>query len=296
MTIESAQQEAEGSAAALLAAMTSFEARLAQRIAAIMATIETSAGRIVQSEANLSRIGALLAEMKANFVDDQFLEDVADYLEGFDAVGADVRAYMESLGPLDDGLLEAIGRQYKQATADYLLNADSYSGSIWQPIANAVLYGVATNALLSNTITAAITTVVGSEEADTQGGVTMEATGTVESAPTMLQRTQTVAAAEQVGAEFFRYQGRGIDTTRPFCKARQGIVWHIEEIRQWGRDAAAGNGWDGMVEGTNSDTIFVYLGGWYGKSNNCRHVLVPLARRDVPIEDINRMRDKGLVD
>ena len=295
MSIAGAQGTAQEGSEAFLSRLSEFEQRLAQRIAAIIATIETKGGKIVQSEANLARIGALMAEMQASFVDDQLIEDVTDYLETFDAVGADVQGYFESLGNLDAGLLDAVTRQYKQATAEYLLNPQSYAGSLWQPIANTLLFSVATSALLSNSITSVGTIVTGSKEADTQGGVTMETKGTVESAPTMLQRTQTTVAADVLGVEFFRYQGRSIDTTRPFCEARAGKVFHRKEIEEWGRRAAAGDGWDGMVEGTNEQTIFVYLGGWYGRQNNCRHVLVPLARRDVPREDLDRMADKGLL-
>ena len=295
MSIQSAQTEAENGATALLVRMSDFEKRAAMRIAEIMATIETKGGKIVQSEANLARVAGLIAEMQATFIDDEMVDAVSDYLETFDAVGADVIAYMDGLGDLDTGLLEAVSRQYKQAMADYILAPETYSGTMWHPIANTLLFGVASGALLSNTVRSVGTIVTGSTEADTQGAVTMETQGSVESTPTMLQRTQTTIASDKLGVEFFRYQGRSIDTTRPFCKARAGKVFHRKEIEEWGRRAAAGDGWDGMVEGTNAQSIFVYLGGWYGKSNNCRHMLVPLARRDVPREDLDRMAEMGLL-
>jgi hypothetical protein len=117
----------------------------------------------------------------------------------------------------------------------------------------------------------------------------------VKSAPSAMQRAQTAAASEQAGIVFYRFQGRPIKTTRPWCLAREGKVWHIEEIREWGRQAAAGQGWDGMVEGTNEQTIMTYLGGWYGDRSACRHVLVPVLASRVPAEDMERMRAKGLL-
>jgi hypothetical protein len=160
-----------------------------------------------------------------------------------------------------------------------------------------MLLGIATNAILGDVAGAvgeqvAAGAVLGAVEAD------------VASAPSTLGRTLTQSVADQIGAEFFRYQGRPIKTTRVFCAEREGKVWHREEIADWGRRAAAGEdldgngnpGWAGMVEGTNEQTIFVFLGGWYGGRQNCRHVLVPLARRDVPAEDLARMREKGLVE
>lgn len=117
----------------------------------------------------------------------------------------------------------------------------------------------------------------------------------VKSAPSAMQRAQTAAVSEQAGVVFYRFQGRPIPTTRPWCRAREGHVFHIEEIREWGRQAAAGDGWDGMVEGTNEQTIMTYLGGWYGDRSACRHVLIPVLPSRVPEEDMARMRAKGLV-
>lgn len=114
------------------------------------------------------------------------------------------------------------------------------------------------------------------------------------SAPSAMQRAQTAAVSEKAGIVFYRFQGRPIKTTRPWCLAREGKVWHIEEIREWGRQAAAGQGWDGMVEGTDEQTIMTYLGGWYGNRSACRHVLVPVLPSRVPTEDMERMRAKGL--
>lgn len=118
----------------------------------------------------------------------------------------------------------------------------------------------------------------------------------VKSAPTAMQRAQTAAASEKAGIVFYRFQGRPIPTTRPWCLAREGHVFHIEEIREWGRQAAAGVGWDGMVEGTNEQTIMTYLGGWYGNRSACRHVLIPVLPSRVPAEDMARIRAKGLLD
>ena len=127
-------------------------------------------------------------------------------------------------------------------------------------------------------------------------GVDASVKQAAESAPAMMQRAQTAAAAESAGIVFYRFQGRPIKTTRPWCREREGRVWHIEEIREWGRKAAAGDGWDGMVDGTNEQTIFTFLGGWYGDRNTCRHVLVPVLRARVPREDLDRMIALGLIE
>lgn len=154
-------------------------------------------------------------------------------------------------------------------------------------LTDALLTGIVTGSTLEDIaegmVLAAARTAV---DADTEG--------LVRSTPTIMQRAQTVAAAESGGVEFYLYQGRPIDSTREFCRDREGHVWHVEEIRQWGRDAAAGDGWEGMVEGTDERTIFTHLGGWYGRRRACRHVLVPVLRSAVPENDKARMVSAGL--
>jgi hypothetical protein len=92
-------------------------------------------------------------------------------------------------------------------------------------------------------------------------------------------------ASDAVGAEFFLYQGRPIDTTRPFCRARAGKYWHRREIESW-----ADEEWSGKTKGTTTATIFNYLGGY-----NCRHVLVPVRQDVVPASDLERMRKAGYI-
>jgi hypothetical protein len=99
------------------------------------------------------------------------------------------------------------------------------------------------------------------------------------------ERTATSVAAEAVGAEFFLYQGRPIDTTRPFCRDRSNKYYHKREIAGW-----ADEDWNGKMAGTTSATIFQYLGGY-----NCRHVLVPVRQDQVPAADLQRMRERGYI-
>jgi hypothetical protein len=89
--------------------------------------------------------------------------------------------------------------------------------------------------------------------------------------------------------EFFVYQGRPIATTRSFCRERAGRYWHREEIKEWGRNAGF-MPWKGMHKGTNEVNIFLLLGGY-----TCRHILIPVSRGTVPQEDLDRMREKGLI-
>lgn len=289
MSILTARDTGEDAAAALAEALAAFSTRLSGRIQRIAASIETRGGRVASDPDNLGRIAALIAAMQQEFVDDELVEAITTYVESFDSITRDVFEAFSEFEGIDPELLLSIDRTFKAQTAATLLAPETYQSTLWSSVTNAMIYAVAVGGPVSDML-GSVANVV---EA---GAVTQASQTVVESAPLALQRTATAAVAEEVGAEFFFYQGRPIKTTRDFCREREGKYWHVEEIKEWGRQAAAGNGWDGVVEGTNEQTIFLHLGGWYGGRNSCRHVLIPVPRLQVASEDLERMRRKGLIE
>ncbi len=78
------------------------------------------------------------------------------------------------------------------------------------------------------------------------------------------ERINDVAA--DLGLENFTYIGGVIRGSRDFCIERDGGTYTKEEVESW-----ADEDWDGKIEGTDSETIFSYCGGY-----NCRHELIPV--------------------
>lgn len=109
-------------------------------------------------------------------------------------------------------------------------------------------------------------------------------------------RSRVSTIAENLGIQFYRYQGGTIDTTRCFCEERNGEIFHIGEIMAWGNgDITAGDlssdcgyPWAGMNSGTNAGNIFSLLGGY-----NCLHTLVPVSEIDVPVDVLRRAYEGG---
>lgn len=267
-------------------AIEALKGRLSANVSALIAQLDTVGGKLVTSKENLALVTEIISQVKNTMFDDQFIEAVAEYLNSFDAVGIDAVKAMESFGTIDPAITDAIVQQYKLINASEILTPSTYSDSVFAPIANDLLLGIATGALVNTVINAATSRL---------DNLSAPVDALVGSSGVTLQRTLTTTISEQVGVKFFYYQGRPIRTTREFCREREGHVWHLEEVKQWGRDAAAGNGWPGMVEGTDQTSIFVHLGGYYGNRMSCRHVLVPVDIMDVPPEDLARMKRKGLV-
>jgi hypothetical protein len=268
-------------------AIEALKGRVSQRIASIISQLDTTGGQLATTTVNIALVSDLLAEMQRTMLDDEFIVAVADYLAGFDAIGIDAVAAMADFGEIDPAITDAITEEFKRINATELLTPTTYSQSVFTPIANDLLLGIATGAAIDTVIDAAVGRVESlSDPIDALVG----------GSEITLQRTLTTTIAEQVGVEFFYFQGRPIASTRDWCREREGHAWHIEEIRKWGRDAASGvDTWAGMVEGTDETSIFVHVGGYYGKRQTCRHVLTPVDIMDVPPEDLARMKKKGLV-
>lgn len=264
-------------------AMSGLQGRLATRIAGILGDLDVRGGTILPTEANIARLSEVMQAIEAGFVDDQYERAVRDYLRTFDKLTTNTATWANELGRFSPDLLTSLSRQYKTIAAEYLLNAQSFSLTMLNPIAQEVAGYIATGGRYRDLVDSVSTIVTGGGEAD--GALLGNARTAVNDLVSVYERTATSVAAEAVGADFFLYQGRPIDTTRPFCRDRANKYYHRREIAGW-----ADEDWNGKMAGTTSTTIFQYLGGY-----NCRHVLVPVRQDLVPAADLHRMREKGYI-
>lgn len=267
----------------LLKEISAFQERTATRMAGILSDLEISGGRLVASEANMARLSKVIAELESGFADPKWQKAVTEYLKSFTQLEAGLTAYAAGFGALDTGLLAILKQQYQAVAANYLLDATSFTRTLQQPIMQEVGAHIASGGRYRDLVQSVSNIVTGGDDSD--GAILGNARTAVNDMVSIYERTATEAAATAVGAEFYLYQGRPIDTTRDFCRAREGKYWHKREIEEWGSME-----WAGQIPGTNSTTIFSLLGGW-----NCRHILVPIARRDVPDSDLARMKSKGYI-
>lgn len=278
------QAEADAGVLKLLEEMASLQGRTATRIGTILADLDIRDGNLVASEANIAKLSQVMADIETDFVDPQWRDAVREYVKTFDVLDANTTAWVGQIGSIDKGLMKALRTQYKQISAEYLLNAQSFSQTLLNPIAQEVGAYIATGSRYSDLVKAVSQIVTGGDTSD--GAILGNARTAVNDLVSVYERTATNIAAEQVGAVFFLYQGRPIKSTRPFCRERANKYYHKEEIASW-----ASEDWQGKTEGTNSTTIFSYLGGY-----NCRHVLVPVRQSEVAADDLARMRQKGLIE
>lgn len=287
MSIEGARGIGDRAVDAMGAAIERLMQRAGPRISANVANLDTGAdGMLAASPSNISRINSIMDGVRASLFDSDYVRDVTTFLEGIDKTSEAISAALVEIGG-DAGVLRAFAQNAKTNAASVLLSLDSFKdllGSISTQLSN----GIATGARSEDVARGVLSAVKSS-------GMDRGDWSLASSIPSAMQRAQTAAVSEAAGVVFYLFQGKPIKTTRPWCLQKEGRVFHIEEIRQWGREAEAGRGWDGMVDGTNEQTIFTYLGGWYGSKAACRHVLVPVLLSRASEEDIKRMQAAGLI-
>ena len=279
-------ERAKGDAAVdkLLVEITDFQERTAQRLAGILGELEVSNGVLVASPQNMARLSNVIGELEANFVDPQWLKAVSEYLASFNTLEAAIVQYADGFGAVDRALATVLKEQYQSVAGNYLLNASSFTRTLQQPIVEEVGTFIATGGRYRDLVQSVSNIVTGGD--DTDGALLGNARTAVNDMVSVYERTATKVAGDSVGAEFYFYQGRPIGTTREFCRERNGKYWHKEEVESWGDMT-----WAGQIPGTNEVNIFSVLGGY-----NCRHSLIPVARRDVPSSDLARMKAKGYIE
>lgn len=93
------------------------------------------------------------------------------------------------------------------------------------------------------------------------------------------------SVTEDLKLIWFRYIGGLIDTSRKFCRERNGNYYTQKEIESW-----ASEDWAGKNNLTTESSIFILVGG-----HGCLHQLVPVSEVIVPAEDITRARELGFI-
>jgi uncharacterized protein (DUF2164 family) len=204
---------------------------------------------------------------------------VAEVLKGFEMLADLSNDYMSII--LDDfkpktELYKAILQTNIETTKNALLGAgirDNFSTAI-QEVLKDNIAGVGTRAKLNDTLRKFIE-------------------GTPENAPFLnryIKQTtndsvmtfnaeyiQTIS--DDLGVEYYLYAGTLIEDSRSFCQARSGRYFTTDEVKAW----ANLKGWQGRMAGTNSNTIFIYRGGY-----NCRHQLWPVSK-----EQYDQAQERG---
>ncbi len=234
-------------------------------------------GNIIQSDNNVARIGIIADKLNEVLGGKEYQEVIKTFLNSID----DGVVLTNEVAQKFDPAFEPTAAQTKLLQISKTNAIDTFIGSglrnnVTQPFVEQLVTNISARAPLSDTIKALEGVIVGTDS--TEGNLLRHIKTTALTAQAVADRSYSSAINETIGAEYFEYLGGEIPTTRPFCQHREGEVFHKREIEQWGKGLNSGGindivdgTWAGRIDGTDSKSIFTFVGGW-----NCRHYLVPI--------------------
>jgi hypothetical protein len=266
-----------------------------RKLAPLLAEMDVDAtGNIRQTEDNIRRIGLITEELNKVLAGGEYKDAVQSFLSSIDEgvqLTDDIAKKIDSNFQPDN-----VQKQLLAISKQNAINAFFGSGlrdNVTVPFLEQLTANVAARAPLNQAVKALQGVIEGTETTD--GRLLANVRTTANTAQAIADRSYAAAVNEELGIEYFQYLGGEIPTTRPFCEHREGAIFHRKEIEAWGDgENSAGindirNGtWDGRIDGTDSRSIFTFVGGW-----NCRHFLVPVISQRVPATVKARAKAEG---
>ncbi len=244
----------------------------------IINELEVSAsGNIIQSDNNVARIGIIVDKLNDALGGKEYQNVIKTFLNSIDEGVVLTNEVAQKFDPA----FEPTAAQNKLLQISKTNAIDTFIGSglknnVTQPFVEQLVTNISARAPLKETINALEGVILGTEAND--GALLRHIKTTALTAQAVADRSYSAAINETIGAIYFEYLGGEIPTTRPFCQHREGQVFHRDEIENWGRGINSGGindiedgTWTGRIDGTDSKSIFTFVGGW-----NCRHYLVPI--------------------
>ena len=251
-------------------------------------------GNISQTENNIRRIGLITEELNKVLAGGEYKAAVQSFLDSIDEgvqLTDDIAKKIDSTFQPDN-----VQKQLLAISKQNAINAFFGSGlreNVTQPFLEQLTANVAARAPLNQAVKALQGVIEGTDTTD--GRLLANVRTTANTAQAIADRSYAAAVNDELGIEYFQYLGGEIPTTRPFCQHREGAIFHRKEIEAWGDGKNSGGindirggTWDGRIDGTDSRSIFTFVGGW-----NCRHYLVPVISQRVPASVKARAEAEG---
>lgn len=281
-----------------LALQTAFEKKqkaILDEIISLINELDIKGGQILINKNNLDLIAKIDADLKKVFLNDEYLASVKKFANEFDKQAViNNKLIKEGFGEIaETAVSDAYVTIAKRSAVTSLIGAPIDSEFI-RPIQGLLENAVINGASVKETIEGIRTFIEGDAKNNSKlSGYVKQITN---DAFAISDRSYTSILSDYLEAEWFYYAGGEVQATRCFCEERVGRYFHYKEIESWGNGEnlgqcnIGGGAWAGQISGTNSKTIYSYLGGW-----NCQHSLMPVSIEIVPESDIEDARSKGYI-
>ena len=259
---------------------------LLQVVLRLISQLEYEEGVLVVSEANYARIGQIIEQMRLALSHGEYSNAVVSLVEKMNAQAALTNQYFAAsfADAFTPKQLYQIALIQSQRNALLSLTTEGIDANFLEPFRNYL-----TNAISSSTSRQDLEILVRTYidgNSERLGRLRSYSGQIADDIFSTIDRAYTKVISDDLDIQFFIYSGGVIDDSRPFCVERHNKYYHREEVEGWGKLSD----WAGRIPGTNSQSIFIYAGGY-----RCRHSILPVSISSVPESVLARARRKGLV-
>lgn len=266
--------------------------RLLKELIGELGKLDTKDGQIVLSDKNIGLVNDISKKLKKSFYKSDYIKAVDEMVDDLDRVKNLTKEFInESLGKFDSKKPDLLFNTKRVSVLDALVGTSAIDVALFNPIQNTLLDGITNNSSFSEVYDNLLKTVTGDEKKDGKLKAYARTLATTSMASTARSYMQQVT--ELFDVQWYRYVGGLLPDTRCFCEERNNGYFHINEILSWGRmenlgDCNTGQGWAGMIAGTNESNILANAGGW-----NCNHDFIPVSLAAVPMDVIRKAIEDG---
>ena len=273
--------------------VTKSQKKIYEEAITLLHDLDLKNGRVAQSIANLKRLNAIKAKLKAVSNNSEYLAGLGKFVSYFDALAREQREYFTqefAEAALDKNVdrekRELIHKQAKDNTIAALAGdglAANVTGRLSDMLTRAVTSGVKFSDL-----TKELHSYLQGEDGG-QGALARYATTYATTAISQFTGQNNKIMTEGVDTDWFMYVGSTMETTREFCDCLVAKRYinrkEFHKILSGNIDGHQCKMYDktglpvGMIAGTNEENFQVNCGGW-----NCRHQLVPVHELAVPAD------------
>lgn len=279
------------------------EKQLLKEVEGILALFDMdSDGFFIPNEKNVELLGQLDIKLREALNNSDYAEAITEFAKQFNVqVTLNDDYFKAAFAEFEES---AIGRQIvKQAqknAVNILVNTVAQSefvSPITQQLENAVVNG----ARWKETMKVIEDYIIGYKDERgnfKQGKLSAHSKQIAHDTFAVTDRSYAATVANEIGAEWFRYSGGTIKTSRVFCIERHNRYFSRGEIELWGDGVKTGRQgefdtpqagtWAGEMLGTDRNTIFSTAGGY-----NCGHSIMAVSIATVPKKDITRAISLG---
>lgn len=239
-----------------------------------------TSGNIDRTTENIAKIEQIITQIEANALSGDYVQAITKYAKEYNTQKSLNNKVIGDVTP-NEFHTKIVSEAQKAAVES--LTGEQVAGQVLSPLRDILLQNVTTGGKLSELVKELRYFAEGTEQFD--GKLLKYVKSIARDAFATADRAYTEAVTSDYGFKYYKYKGGLIKDSRCFCTERVNGVFHIEEIREWGANPDLWNcgtkkiKGGGRRQGTNTSTIFSYLGGY-----NCIHSLIPVSTVDVPAD------------